>query len=119
MCCAGRDTPQCSKWPLSRASDRKISPMKKDEKETGKHFDLDSLSDFPGEPWPEEVGWCRKVGGKLENWRLKPLLRCPRPVVPQNLIRRIHVSKQINALEILHGRLITPALHDIGIFLSD
>ena len=30
MCGAGRGTPQCSKWPLSRASDRKISPMKKE-----------------------------------------------------------------------------------------
>ena len=27
--CAGRGTPQCPKWPLCRASDRKISPMKK------------------------------------------------------------------------------------------
>ncbi len=30
MCCVGRGTPQCSKWPMSRASDRKISPMKKE-----------------------------------------------------------------------------------------
>ena len=30
VCCAGRGTPQCSKWPLSRASDRKVSPMKKE-----------------------------------------------------------------------------------------